>query len=361
MIIFSRLSFLFAFLAVHLTLYPAEKDQIVICEQFISPDIEDFDCHSSCLIETSPGALCAVWKGGPGKGLSNIDMKEQVGIWSSLFVNGKWTSPQQIVQASHSVCWTPVLAQCCSGELVLFYRFGLDPRHTISLYKCSIDGGITWSEAEILPAGIVGPTKSKPVFDREGNMICGSSVEAGGPDDEFKATACWIEILTKENRWAKFGPLEIPGNRFGCIEPSLFWGKNGVLKMLCRDRSNRVGSKGWIWTAESIDQGRTWSELEKTALPNPDSGISTCSLGDGTVLLFYNNSHKNRYPLSAALSKDFGNSWTPLFDLESESGEFPSAALDSQGFVHVTYAYLPKGKTQRRIKHVVLDINKAVE
>lgn len=346
------------FLVFHPFLFSVEKDQIIISEHFASPDIENFDCHSSCLIESSPGTLCVVWKGGPGKGMSNIDIKKNVGIWLSLFENGKWSIPKQIVQAPNSVCWTPVLTKYPSGKLVLFYRIGFDPRHTISLFKCSLDGGVNWSDAEILPAGIVGPTKSKPIFDDEGNMICGSSVEVGSPDDGLKATACWIEILSNDHHWTKYGPIEIPEKRFGCIEPTLFWGNNGALKMLCRDRSNRVGLMGWIWTAESFDKGKTWSELKKTTLANPDAGIDTLSLSNEKILLIYNDSHTDRYPLTLAFSNDHGNSWVPLFNLEDESGEFPSTTLDSQGFVHVTYAYTPFGKTQRRIKHVVVDLKK---
>lgn len=332
----------------------------VVDEYFVSPSLEDFDCHSSCLIETSPRRLCAVWKGGPGKGMSNIDIKQNVGIWSSIFENGKWGTPKQIVYALNSVCWTPVLTKQLNGELLLFYRIGFDPRHTISFVKRSCDGGLSWSDAEILPAGIIGPTKSKPIFDNEGNMICGSSVEAGAPEDEFKATACWIEIFSKEGRWSKHGPIEIPGRQFGCIEPVLFWGNDGALHMLCRDRSNRIGLEGWIWTAESFDRGKTWSELKKSILPNPDSGIDVLSYGDGEILLIYNNSHTNRYPLTLALSKDNGNSWILLFDVEGESGEFPSATLDSQGLINVTYAYMPADKVQRRIKHVVINLHKPV-
>lgn len=351
----NRLLILLNFVLFHTALFSVQRDQVVVSECFISPETEDFDCHSSCLIETSPGILCAVWKGGPGKGMSNSDMKQGVGVWSSLFKNGAWNSPQQIVQAPSSVCWTPILAKDQGGKLLLFYRMGPDPRHTISLVKCSLDGGVNWSDAEILPAGIVGPTRSKPIIDNEGTMIVGSSVEVGSPDDELKATACWIETFSTDHRWSKYGPIEIPGKKFGCIEPTLFWGNNGSLRLLCRDRSNKIGLKGWIWTAESNDKGKTWSELKPTSLPNPDSGMDTLSLGE-KILLVYNNSHKERYPLTVALSKDYGNSWAPLFNLEERTGEFPSIALDAQGLVHVTYAYTPVGKTQRRIKHVVLDL-----
>lgn len=335
------------------TLFGLQRDQVIVNEEIISPNIEDFDCHSSSLVEISPGVLCVAWKGGPGKGKSNIDMKQNVGIWLSFYKDGQWNPPKEIVQSPHSICWNPILHKGINGELALFYRLGKDPRHTISMFKRSFDKGQSWSIEEILPAGIIGPTKSKPLIDKEGNLICGSSVEAGAPEDQFKATACWIEILSNQ-QWSKYGPLEIPGKRFGCIEPTLFFTGDGVLKMLCRDRSNKICSEGWIWIAESKDMGRTWSELIKTNLPNPDSGIEALALPNENILLIFNNSHTHRYPLSVALSKDNGLSWNILFNIEEESGEFPSAAIDSQGYLHVSYAWSAPGKSQRQIKHVVM-------
>lgn len=339
-----------------ITLLAVQRDLVIINEEIISPNIENFDCHSSSIVEVSPGVLCAAWKGGHGKGMSNIHMKQDVGIWLSFFRDGQWSPPREIVNCPHSVCWSPILHKGIKGDLVLFYRIGMDPRHAVSVLKRSFDHGLSWSTEEILPAGIIGPTKTKPLIDKDGNLICGSSVETGGPEDELKATACWIEILSGQE-WSKYGPLEIPGKRFGCIEPALFFTRDGVLKMLCRDRSNRIGSEGWLWIAESKDMGKTWSELNKTHLPNPDSGIDVLALPNGNILLFYNNSHTNRYPLSVALSKDNGNSWDFLFNLEEESGEFPSAEMDSQGFVHISYAWTPPGKKQRQIKHVVMDMS----
>lgn len=293
------------------------------------------ESHSSCIIETSPGISFAVWKG--------------EGIFASRCENGVWGSQEQLVE-SNSFCWSPVLAKTPKGELLLFYRIGSDPRHTISLMKTSSDGGLSWSKPEILPAGIVGPTKCKPVFDVDGNMICGSSSEAGSWQDDFKATACWIEILTPEGKWSKHGPLEIPGKQFGALEPALFWGSEGKLVFVCRDRSWKLGQKGWIWRAESIDGGKTWSELEATNLPNPDSGVAVVTVEKGH-LIFFNDSHENRFPLTVGLSEDDGKTWVRLYNLEEESGEFPSAVVDSKGHVHVTYAY---GKAHKQIKHVLI-------
>lgn len=357
-----QLKTLFIFICLNLILLPIgmvnANDALklsILKEEIISPQTEEFDCHSSCIIEVSPDVLCAAWKGGPGKGYTNIDIKKNVGIWVSLSHNGEWSAPTQVVESVNSVCWSPVLVKISESELALFYRIGKDPRHTTSLVKYSFDGGVSWTKEELLPAGIVGPTKAKPVFDRDGNMICGSSVEVGEPDDELKATACWIEILSKStSQWSKHGPIQIPYRQFGCIEPALFWGEDGILKLVCRDRSQRIGLQGWVWTAESSDGGKTWSELKETTVPNPDSGICVTEFDADHTLLFYNNSHTSRYPLSCGVTTDGGKSWSHLLDLENNAGEFPSATVDSQGLVHVTYAWKASEESQRSIKHVIL-------
>ncbi len=345
-----------ALLTSPLTLFSMPRDQMIIKESIVYPTEEDFDCHSSSLVEISPGVLCAAWKGGPGKGQSNVDMKQNVGIWLSFFKDGEWNGPKQIVGVPDSVCWTPVLMKHPNGELLLFYRVGPDPRRAASMCKRSFDNGETWGKEELMPAGIIGPTRSKPLIDSEGKMICGSSVEVGEPDDEYKATACWVETYS-DHQWSKSGPIEIPGKRFGCIEPVLFWDIHGTLKLVCRDRSNRIKSEGWVWMAESEDGGKSWSALRKTDLPNPDSGIEVVMLGDNRILMLYNHSHTKRYPLSMAISKDGGNSWSRLCDLEEKCGEFPSAIVDSQGHLHVTYAWTATGKTQRQVKHIIVDLD----
>lgn len=120
-----------------------EKNEWKVMEEYLSPSIEDFDCHSSSIVETMPGSLCAVWKGGIGKGKSNIDMEGNVGVWLSLFDGSAWSTPKEIVHSSQSVCWNPILCKMSSGELLLFYRIGPDPRRAVSFLKRSSDGGLS--------------------------------------------------------------------------------------------------------------------------------------------------------------------------------------------------------------------------
>jgi predicted neuraminidase len=238
----------------------------------------------------------------------------------------------------------------------LFYRVGAEPWASVAFLKRSYDNGEHWGEAELLPAGIVGPSKNKPLFLEDGTMLCPSSMQAGSAEMSRKATAVWIDISKDGAKtWVKSGPLAIEGQPFGAIEPAIFWDGEGNIRMLCRDRALRVGKKdGHIWTSVSSDKGKTWSPLEKTDLPNPDSAFDAVDLGQDKIVLIYNHSQTARHPLSLAVSTDGGKSWEKKMDLEETTGEFPAAILSTDGTIHVIYAYeIQTG--QRRIKHLTIE------
>jgi predicted neuraminidase len=348
-------SLLYSFLLVFT--YGNARESWVLKEEFLSPERDHFDCHSSDIVETAPGCFCAVWKGGPGDGKSNIDIEKNVGIWLSLYTADGWSEPKEIVRAESSVCWNPVLCPLSEQEILLFFRIGPDPRRTVSFLKRSFDGGHHWTKEEILPAGIVGPTKCRPIVTSVGTLLCPSSVAVGDPEGLFKATAVWIDLSEDGGRhWKKIGPLELPNRKFGVIEPTLFYDHLGRLRMLCRDRANKIGEKGFIWAAVSIDEGLSWSEFEQTSLPNPDSGIATVDLGTGKIILLYNHSHVDRYPLNLAISLDGGEHWSDPYVLDA-SGEFPAGFLAADGGLHITYAVASVSGGQRRIKHVIVDLS----
>jgi predicted neuraminidase len=339
---------------IHCSLFSAPQ-----LEEFITPERAEFDVHGSSIVEVAPGLLLATWNGGPGSGKTNIDMKKNVGVYIARCEKGVWSKQLLVVPSPETKCWNPILTCLPSGEILLFYRTGLDPRRFVGMLIRSTDGGLHWSSPEVLPAGVYGPTRTKPIVTKEGQLICGSSVESGEPDAQFKATSCWIETSEDGGKnWKKYGPIEIPGRRFGALEPALFYDLKGNLKMVCRDRAHKIGEKGNIWTATSTDGGKSWSAMQKTSLPNPDSAIDVVDFGKGRILLCYNDSQTNRRPLSLALSEDGGVTWKKIGDIETGSGEFPAMILTSDGLVHITYAIEAGSSGQRRIKHIVLDPKK---
>lgn len=126
------------------------------CEEGISLSGEHVECHHASIIETTPGCLCAVWKGGPSEE-NTVDSEESEGIWFSRYERERWSEPKEIVSASSSVCWNPVLYKLPSGEVILSYRAGPDPRRVMGFIKRSYDAGLSWSKEEVLPTGIAGP------------------------------------------------------------------------------------------------------------------------------------------------------------------------------------------------------------
>ncbi len=329
-------------------------------EEFLSPAWEKYDCHSSSLVETNTGEILVVWKGGLGEGKSNIDMPSKLGIWQTRY-DGEWSAPERVHFEAESVVWNPVLCRPLSGDLLLFYRVGESPRSAVAFLRRSSDGGRHWSEPELLPAGIMGPVKNKPVVLKDGTLVCPSSIQAGSPDAAYRSTALWFDISSDEGKtWKKSGPLFPSNHPFGLIEPAIFNDGEGNLRLVCRDRALRDGKEGFIWTAFSEDRGMTWSGLERTDLPNPDSALDVADLGQGRLVMFYNHCKKERFPLSVAISNDGGKTWERKCDLEEKTGEFPAAIRTSDGQIHVTYAY-EVASGQRRIKHVAIDPSRLFE
>lgn len=302
------------------------------------------ECHASTLAET-PQGLVAAWFGG------TREKHPDVGIWLSRQEKVGWTSPTEVAtgvqpDGKRLPCWNPVLFQVPKGDLLLFYKVGPSPSTWWGMLKRSGDGGKTWSAAERLPDGILGPIKNKPVLLASGGLLCPSSSEEPTWRVHFEQTSDWGKT------WQKTPPLN-DGVDDGAIQPSVLFHPNGRLQALCRSQKSGFIAETW-----SDDGGKTWSPLAKTGLPNPNSGTDAVTLADGRQVLVYNPVPPTpgqwggpRTPLVVAISGD-GKAWKTVATLESEPGEFsyPAVIQTADGRVHVTYTW-----KRKRIRHVVLD------
>ncbi|GAB3696969.1 exo-alpha-sialidase [Spirosoma flavus] len=338
---------LFATLSIAIPKLSAQPDNPAVRQrEFIYEKAPFPECHASTLAET-PSGIVAAWFGG------TEERNPDVGIWVSSRSKTGWSTPVEVADGvqpdgKRLPCWNPVLFQVPKGELILFYKVGPSPSTWWGLLKRSNDNGKTWSAAERLPDGILGPIKNKPVLLPSGVLLCPTSSEDNNWRVHFEMTSNWGKTWTRT-------PAINDGVNDGAIQPSVLFHPNGQLQILCRSQK-----LGFIQEAWSKDGGKTWSKLEKTELPNPNSGTDAVTLKDGRQVLVYNpttrtgNKNGPRTPLDVAISKD-GKTWKTLAVLENEPGEYsyPAVIQTDDGLVHVTYTW-----KRQRVRHVVLDANK---
>jgi predicted neuraminidase len=310
--------------------------------EFIFESAPFASAHASTIVETRDG-LVAAWFGGTREGANDV------GIWLSRRVNGKWTPPVEVAtglqpDGSRFPTWNPVLFELRKGELALFYKVGPNPRAWWGMVRTSVDEGRTWSAARRLPDGILGPIKNKPVRLSDGTVIAPSSTET--PETPSTWRIHFERTRDAGTTWSVTRPpAAAVGSAIEAIQPSILTHAGGRLQAVGRTRSGRVFE---TW---SEDAGLTWTPVTLTDLPNPSAGTDAVTLKDGRHLLVYNHTPKGRTPLNVAVSRD-GRTWQNAHVLESEPGEYsyPAVIQTADGLVHITYTW-----RRERIKHVVID------
>lgn len=320
--------------------------QGILKEEFLYEEAAFPSCHSATIAETPTGLVAAFFGG-------TKERNPDVEIYICRQENGAWTAPVSAADGVQSEekrlpTWNPILYQVPGGDLILFYKIGPKPSEWWGMLKRSKDGGKTWSAAEKLPDGNIGPVKNKPVLLENGQLFCPSSTEGDGWKIHFEVTKDFGKS------WHKIGPLTVKDS-IDAIQPSVLVHGNGTLQLLARSR-NRALVQSW-----STDNGETWSPLEKSTLPNNNSGTDAVTMMDGRHVLVYNHvlppgnlAKGPRTPLNVSVSKD-GKNWSAALILEDSpisQYSYPAVIQTKDGLLHFIYTW-----RRQKIKHVVVDPN----
>lgn len=278
-------------------------------------------CHASTLLESrgngADGFLVAYFAG-------SKEGNNDVSIHLARKITDRWENSGIVAKINDLPHWNPVLFRDPANEqITLFFKVGKNCTywHTYSMH--SADNGKSWSPAKKLAVKSRigrGPVKNKCITLKNGTILAPASSEAG----RWKP---FVDIsLDQGKTWtkSKYVPAEAG---LDIIQPTLWSSGNGNVHMLLRSNCGR------ICRSDSTDSGYTWSKARKIELLNNNSGIDMVKLKDGKLVLAYNPVNQNwgrRSPLSLAVSKNNGDSWEKIIDIESEGLTDNSAALSHQ-------------------------------
>jgi len=151
----------------------------------------------------------------------------------------------------------------------------------------------------------------------------------------------------------------------GLMEPHVAETRDGRVLMAMRTQL------GAVFMCESTDEGHTWSLPQTTGLRVPESCPELVTIpATGDLLMLWNNApydHQfvshfgKRSPLTAAISKDEGRTWTHVRDIEDDPSRAfsnPGCRFSRDGRAMINYwtcEYLPSWRMQD-----IIDIRTAV-
>ena len=229
--------------------------------------------------------------------------------WGATFTIQENTFPRNVKH--------PNLIRLGNGDLLFTFSAWESDRYRNIFCKRSPDNLETWSEIlQISEPGwyctnndhilrlstgrILLPSHGGPGFDfRPGNPLHSFVFYS---DDDFRTWHLSEDTMTAPGR--------------GAHEPSIVELRDG--RLLCLLRT----TEGCVHRSFSADQGVHWSAPQPTPLEAPDSPPLLCRIpSTGDLLVVWNNikSHtgRPRTPLTAAISRDEGESWGGYKDIDN--------------------------------------------
>ncbi|WP_181938016.1 MULTISPECIES: exo-alpha-sialidase [unclassified Arenibacter] len=194
-------------------------------------------------------------------------------------------------------------------------------------------------------------TQNKPFITNSGRMIVPLYSDGFG-----------FSLMAFTDDWGENWDFSNPLVGSGNIQPAIAQGKSGELVAYMRD--NGPAPKR-LQISRSFDNGKSWSDVRDTEIPNPGSGADIVTLENGNWVMVYNDAENNRNSLAVALSEDNGKSWPWHKRIEDRQppirSHYPAIIVGTDGMLHVSYSYFETDTDvsvhRKTIKHAVFNVD----
>ena len=202
--------------------------------------------------------------------------------------------------------------------------------------KRSSDSGSTWTEVQMIDEKWGNVVRCKPIRLRSGELIFGTEYDDG-------ESRVWSSG-DKGESWEVVGRISGERNQ----HPSFTERIDGSILALLRP----TGGQKRVLRSISSDGGRTWAPAVTTELESPFAALDSVRLGDGRVVIAWNDNPDQRNPLTLAISEDEGETWACRRNLVAGEGKFdyPAMIQTADGLLHVTFS-----NNRSSIDHIVVE------
>ncbi len=303
----------------------------------VDTGVPQMECnhHGSSVAEMPDGTVIAVWYHGECEKCVDSQI-----VWSKLLPGSeKWTDTEVLYDdPDYSDGNLTLWVDDDSTIYVVFvtlYDFDW-AKGKIRLIK-SEDEGETWSDPIFIREEPCWNVRNHPVKLANGEILIPCY-------DECTYLPVYLRTDDKFETWQEESNTsgEYFMDHIQQIQPALVVLDDGTVSAVTRDHS----AVRRIKRMTSSDNGLTWTPSIETGLPNSGTGIDQVRLLDGNVVVVFNNHPFNRFPLTVALSRDGGETFVAMRDINAECDEgncsysYPSI-MQSQtdGNIWVTYTH----------------------
>jgi len=350
--------------------------------------------HASNLLCLPNGDLLCTWFAGTQEGVSDIS------ILCARLRKGsqEWDRPVKLSNDPERSEQNPVLFLDPDNVLWLLWTAQLSGNQDTAIvrYRKSYDMGETWQDIDVLIDNPGTFIRQPIIVVPNGNWLLPVFYCTVKPGEKWVGNYDTSGVKISEDKGKTWRDVAVP-NSLGCVHMCITPLKNGSLIALYRSR--------WadnIYKSVSHDNGETWSEPVPTTLPNNNSSIQVTTLDNGDLALVFNNMsaagaterRKSLYdeieddsgakepelvegrsafwgapraPMTFAISKDNGETWSVLANLDEGDGycmtnnsqqmlnrefSYPSIAQGQNGDIHIAYTYF-----RQAIKYVCVANN----
>jgi predicted neuraminidase len=253
----------------------------------------------------------------------------------------QWTTPVPIADTPFRSEGNPVVWQAPDGMVWLFYvvRYGQTWSTSRIQAKISRDGAVTWSDPMLVTMTEGMMVRSRPLALARGDILLPAYLETGQDTEMVGPDSCslFFRFDGRLHTWTETNHIH---SRIGNIQPAVAQVASDTLVCYCRRGGDYSGRpNGRIVRAKSRDGGRTWSDGQETQFKNPNAAVDFLRLKSGNLLLIFNDSVKDRSPLTAALSTDGDKTYPYRRNLIEgpEDYAYPYAIQADDGKIHLVF------------------------